>query len=148
MTTTNYQHTQFGRTVVWATAASFGVVCAIAAINPVTLRPLALVAVLLAAILWLFRNLTITIDEQKLRAAFGPGLIYRQIPLADIESAIPVQIKWWEGWGIHLSRFGWLYNVSGWDAVAIRLRDGRQLAIGTDQPEELAAAIRRAASAR
>ena len=55
---------------------------------------------------------------------------------------------WWYGWGIHLTPYGWLYNVSGWDAVAITLRNGRRVSLGTDQPNELCAAIRRSASAK
>jgi hypothetical protein len=34
------------------------------------------------------------------------------------------------------------YNVSGFDAVAITLRDGRKFALGTDDPHGLIAAIR------
>jgi hypothetical protein len=45
--------------------------------------------------------------------------------------------------GIHLTPYGWLYNVSGLDAVAIRLRNGRKFALGTDDPYRLTAAIRR-----
>ena len=47
-----------------------------------------------------------------------------------------------EGWGIHLSRFGWLYNVSGFDAVAITLVSGKRFALGTDEPQALLAALR------
>ncbi len=42
-----------------------------------------------------------------------------------------------EGWGIHLSRFGWLYNVSGFNAVAIKMKNGQHFAFGTDEPEAL-----------
>ena len=47
-----------------------------------------------------------------------------------------------------LDRRGWLYNVTIGDAVAIRLRNGKQVCIGTDQPNELEEAIRRFASAK
>jgi hypothetical protein len=47
------------------------------------------------------------------------------------------------GWGIHLTPYGCLYNVSGFDAVAITLRDGRKFALGTDDPHGLVDAIRR-----
>lgn len=123
------------------------VICAVALCSP-HLRLSLLVGLLLALTVWLFSRLTITIDSERVRASFGPGLVHKTIPLAEIADCEPVRTKWWEGWGIHLSRFGWLYNVSGWDAVAIRLRDGRRLALGTDQPNELADAIRRLASAR
>lgn len=142
---TKYQHTQFGSAVIYPIGAAVIIPIGISFLSPVA-RAALLVAVPLALCAWMFSKLTVSIDDAKVRASFGPGLIYKDVALAQIESAMPVRIKWWEGWGIHLSRYGWLYNVSGWDAVAIRLRDGRQLAIGTDQPEELAAAIRRATS--
>jgi hypothetical protein len=137
-----YQHTQFGSAFFWPLFVC-SVIAAATAFISATAGIGIIVAVLLALTLWLFAKLTITIDDKNLRAAFGPGFFYKQVPLTQIESCLPVRIKWWEGWGIHLSRFGWLYNVSGWDAVAIRLRDRRQFAVGTDQPEQLAAAIRK-----
>ena len=41
---------------------------------------------------------------------------------------------------------GVLYNVSGFDAVEIKLRTGKKFRIGTDVPQELDAAIRQALS--
>ena len=63
--------------------------------------------------------------------------------LAEIVACEPIRIRWWYGWGIHLTPYGWLYNVSGFDAVAITLRDGRKFALGTDDPHGLVDAIRR-----
>jgi hypothetical protein len=97
---------------------------------------------------FLFWKLTITIDHETLRAAFGIGLVRKTAPVANIVACEPIRIRWWWGWGIHLTPYGWLYNVSGFDAVVITLRDGNRFCLGTDQPNELAAAIRRVASAR
>lgn len=144
---TNYVHTQPAHAITYPLAAIVVMLVGVAFLSPIA-RVAILIAVPLALCAWMFSKLTVTIDEQKLRASFGPGLIYKDVPLSKIESAVPVRTTFAQGWGIHLTRFGWLYNVSGRDAVAIRLRDGSQLAIGTDQPEELAAAIRRFASAR
>ena len=36
----------------------------------------------------------------------------------------------------------WIYNVSGFDAVEIIMKNGKIYRIGTDVPEELEAAIR------
>jgi len=90
---------------------------------------------------WLFSSLTIEITVDELRWHFGPGLISKRVPLAEIASAKMVQTTFLEGWGIHLSRFGWLYNVSGRGAVAITLRNGKRFALGTDEPEALCAII-------
>ena len=103
---------------------------------------LAVIAVVLIATGIIFSRLTITIEDGFLRASFGPGLTVKNVPLSQIASCQPIRIRWWYGWGIHLTRHGWLYNVAGWDAVAITLRDGRKFALGTDDPQGLAAAIR------
>jgi len=39
---------------------------------------------------------------------------------------------------------GWLYNVSGTDAVELKMKNGKRYRIGTDVPGELAEAIRQA----
>ena len=103
---------------------------------------LAFIVVALIATGIIFSRLTITIEDGFLRASFGPGLTVKNVPLSEIASCQPIRIRWWYGWGIHLTRYGWLYNVAGWDAVAITLRDGRKFALGTDDPQGLAAAIR------
>jgi len=100
------------------------------------------VVVLAAAIF--FSTLTITIEDGLLRASFGPGLIRKKVRLADIASVRPIPVRWWYGWGIHLTPHGWLYNVSGWKAVEITLRDGRRFSLGTDEPENLQKAIQEA----
>jgi len=75
-------------------------------------------------------------------ASFGPRIIRKRVRLAEIVGCEPIRIRWWYGWGIHLTPFGWLYNVSGLDAVAITLHAGRRFALGTDDPHGLTAAIR------
>ena len=94
-----------------------------------------------------FYKLTITIDDEILCASFGVGLVRKKVALAEIAACEPIRIRWCYGWGIHLTPHGWLYNVAGLDAVAITLRDGRKFALGTDDPDELVAAIRRFSSA-
>jgi hypothetical protein len=64
------------------------------------------------------------------------------VRLSEIVGSKPIRIRWWYGWSIHLTPYGWLYNVSGFDAVAITLRDGRKFALGTDDPYGLTTAIR------
>ena len=67
----------------------------------------------------------------------------KRVPLAEIAVCELIRIRWWYGWGIRLTPYGWLYNVSGLDAVAITLDNGRKFALGTDDPHGLVAAIRR-----
>ncbi|MBI2298568.1 MAG: hypothetical protein HYU66_06380, partial [Armatimonadetes bacterium] len=72
-----------------------------------------------------------------------PGLIRNSALVQDIRSVECVRTNWWEGWGIHGTRRGWLYNVSGFDAVLITLEQGKSFMLGTDEPEVLAEALRR-----
>lgn len=91
--------------------------------------------------LLLFHSLTVEVLRGNLRIRFGIGLIRRQFRVKDIESAEVVRNRWWYGWGIKLTPYGWLFSVSGLDAVQVKLRNGRQYRIGSDEPDALAAAI-------
>ena len=92
-----------------------------------------------------FTTLTITVDGDQLSWHFGAGLVRKSVALAEIVSAEPVRTTWVDGWGIHLTARGWLYNVSGRDAVLVTLREGKRFLLGTDEPAVLAAALRRGA---
>jgi hypothetical protein len=91
----------------------------------------------------LFHSLTVIVTEDQIRIAFGPGLIRRSWALEAVENWKTVRNPWYYGFGIHLVRGGWLYNVSGLQAVELTLRDGRICRIGTDAPEELKQALAR-----
>jgi hypothetical protein len=136
--TPTYQHTQNGKVIV----ISMGAMAALIAIIGTTVFPLVLFALaILVLVAWLFHSLTIEIAEGELCWRFGPGWIHKHVTLDEIVSAKPVRISVLEGWGIHYSRFGWLYNVSGFGAVAITLRSGKRFCLGTDEPEVLAAKL-------
>jgi len=100
------------------------------------------VSLILAVCLALFYKLKITIEDETLCASFGSG-IYPQESAACGCCCMRIHSHSLVVWlGVHLTPFGWLYNVSGFDAVAITLRDGRKFALGTDDPHGLATAIR------
>ena len=105
---------------------------------------LLVVSVVLLITLALFYKLTITINEETLCASFGIGMIRKRVSVPEIATCEPIRIRWWYGWGIHLTPYGWLYNVSGLGAVAITLRNGRKFALGSDDPHGLAEAVRAA----
>jgi hypothetical protein len=134
-----YQHTQPGKLIVLSMLAVLivEVILGVTAYRPI----LAITPVFLIAG-WLFHSLTIEVSKSELSWAFGPGLIRKRIRIEDISAAEAVRTTLLEGWGIHYCRFGWLYNVSGYDAVAIRLKNGKRFALGTDEPEALVAAVR------
>ena len=139
-----YQHTQRGKFILVAMLmATLGILA-----GGLAFRPILIAAPILILCGWLFHSLTIEVSEGELRWRFGPGLIRKQVALDMIVSAAPVRTNVLEGWGIHLSRFGWLYNVSGFEAVAIKMKNGQHFALGTDEPEQLAAQLKAAQAGR
>jgi hypothetical protein len=144
---TTYRHSQIGFTLIFGLITT-AFVAGVAITSAMSILFGTIVAGIVLITTGVFSKLTIAVDDVNVRAIFGPGFTFRKIRLADISACEPIRIRWWYGWGIHLTPYGWLYNVSGWDAVAITLRNGRRVSLGTDQPEELCAAIRRLASTR
>jgi len=142
-----YEHTQVGYLIIVAMAAVMvliGVVLANAGINWIAIGVLVVIAIALV----LFSSLTVVIWEEELEARFGPGPIRKRFKLNEIESCRVVKNHWYYGWGIRLTPHGVLYNVSGFDAVEIKLRTGKKFRIGTDVPQELEEAIRQAINSR
>jgi hypothetical protein len=139
-----YEHTQIGHVIIWSLLAIILIVSGFAGLSHREI-PL-VVSIILLVCLVLFYKLRITIEDETLCASFGPRIIRKRVRLAEIVGCEPIRIRWWYGWGIHLTPFGWLYNVSGLDAVAITLRTGRKFALGTDDPHGLLAALRAAIS--
>lgn len=87
--------------------------------------------------LLLFSSLTVMVNKDRILIKFGLGIIKKEIPISDIESCKKVKNPWWYGWGIHITPDGWLYNVSGLNAIEIKMKNGRRCRIGTDEPGEL-----------
>jgi hypothetical protein len=92
---------------------------------------------LLLVIIILMGALTVEVDDVTIRLRFGVGLVRKTFSLADVASCKPVRNKWWWGWGIKCIPGGWLYNVSGLDAVELKLKNGKIFRIGTDEPQAL-----------
>jgi hypothetical protein len=88
-----------------------------------------------------FSSLTIRVGDDHLTWFFGRGLFRKTMPLAAIAGAVPTTTSFIEGWGIHLTFRGWLYNVAGRRAVLITRTDGTTFMLGSDEPEKLIAAI-------
>ena len=100
-----------------------------------------IVSVVAAFILLSLFSLTTVVSEDDVQVWFGVGLIRRRIALNRITGAEAVQNHWIYGWGIRWIPNGWLWNVSGLEGVELALLSGRRFRIGTDEPEQLAAAI-------
>lgn len=143
----NYKHTQIGYlmlVVTLAVAVLFVRAHIMAAAEPpsvdsgtnlLVIATMALILLVLAS----FVSLQVSIDEKYLRIKFGYGLYRKKFLLDDIVSAKAVKNHWYYGWGIRVWWWPrmWIYNVSGFDAVEIKLKNGRTYRIGTDEPKKL-----------
>jgi len=86
-----------------------------------------------------FVSLQVIIDEKYLRIKFGYGIYKKSFLLNDIVSAKTVRNHWYYGWGIRVWFWPkmWIYNISGFDAVEIKLKNGKTYRIGTNEPKKL-----------
>lgn len=109
--------------------------------NLLVTATMALVLFILAS----FVTLTASIDEKYLKIKFGYGIFKKKFSLNEIVSVTSVKNHWYNGWGIRFRLWPkmWIYNVSGFDAVEIILKNGRVYRIGTDDPNGLETAIKR-----
>lgn len=127
-----YKHTQIGYVIILSmTAVAF-----IAYINQAfsVMWIMILVGVL-------FATLTVFVNGIFVEIAFGPGLIRKRFLLQDIEVCQAMRQKCWT-WGIHgWPHKRWLYNVSGFHSVELKMKNGMKYYIGTDEPELLEKAI-------
>ena len=137
---THYEHKQSGWTIIVALCAVAALCLLIASFFPAPYISF-FIAFLLLVISWLFSSLLITIDDDKLTWTFGPGLIRKRVMLSQIQTVRVIRTSWYDGWGIHFTRNGWLYNVAGRDAVAIQLKSGKRFVLGTDEPDILFKAL-------
>ena len=137
-----YRHTQIG----YVTIGALGVACLLIVYNMfgradgIALHQVVALIILLACLLT-FSSMTIEIRDGYLSWWFGFGLIRKSVPLVDLVRGSLVKIRWYHGWGIHLTSSGWLYNVSGFRAVELHRSDGTSFQLGTDEPEVLLAAV-------
>jgi hypothetical protein len=140
-----YSHTQTGwLTIIALAGALLAIGAAGMELGPESPARGGLLAteIILALLIPLFGWLTVTVDDEKVTAKFGIGLIRKKIRIIDIQTATQVRNKWYYGWGMRMGPWGWMYNVSGLDAVEIELKNKGKFRIGTDEAEELLRAIK------
>lgn len=133
-----YQHTQSATTIL----VSIGVMFVILLVLSAVVHYLIVTTALLLVVALVFRSLTVEVSGANLFWYFGFGWPRKRVPISEIASVEPIQISFWNGWGIHYTPRGWLYNVSGYGAVAITLRNGKRFCLGTDEPEKLVTELR------
>ena len=88
-------------------------------------------------------SLTVTIDETYLQIKFGYGIYKKRFKLEKIISVKTVRNHWYYGWGIRIWfwPYMFIYNISGFDAIEIKMKDNKIYRIGTDEPRKLEQAI-------
>lgn len=129
-----YKHTQIGYLLITAfsTAILFmGYLSVVTRFNLGTIFILVVMILCLA----LFATLTIQGKGQAVNLQFGIGVIRKHFVLNDIQAYRAVRNPWYYGWGIHVIPGGWIFNVSGWEAVELQMKDGRKYRIGTDNAQ-------------
>ena len=138
-----YETRQAGGVTLWTVGAAAVIVAAVSwATTGSLFNIISLMAVpILALTGYLFSSLTVRVDERHLRWHFGPGFWKKSIDRREIVAVAPAQFKWWHGYGIRITPRGWLYRVSGYNAVGVTLASGKTIFIGTDTADDLAAAL-------
>ena len=143
-----YQHTQRGVSalVLCLIAAAFSTAVIWQSGAPWLTAAIVLIVLLVVAVV--FSSLTVEVNDNEIRWFFGPGFWSYRLALDEIESVAVVRNRWWYGVGIRVAPRFRLYNVSGLDAVELRLKSNQLRRIGTDDPQGLAAALKSLISRR
>ena len=90
----------------------------------------------------LFWGLTVEVNKDIIRLSFGFGIIHRSIPRERIATVTQVRNRWWYRLGIKWTPHGWMWSISGLDAVELTYHNGKKFRIGTDEPEALLEALK------
>jgi len=98
-----------------------------------------LIGLIVAALFW---GLTVEVNKDVVRLYFGFGIIHRSILRQHISMVTQVRNRWWWGFGIRWTPHGWMWNMSGLDAVELTYHNGKKFRIGTDEPEALLEALK------
>ncbi len=136
-----YRHTQRG-TLVLITCLMIGALGLVLSWTSRHWEPAVFMLVTVIATATLFSSLTVEVADNELRWHFGPGFWSYRLPLDEISDVAIVRNQWWNGWGIRMAPGFKLYNVSGLDAVELRLHSNDIRRIGTDDPDGLAKVLR------
>jgi hypothetical protein len=137
-----YEHTQIGYLMIFFLLAVIMFKICLHLVDPMdsffNVASMSAIMVVLF-ILVSFSTLNVIIDEDYVRIKFGYGIFQKKFLLKEITSVKSVKNRWYYGWGIRTSLYPCMkiYNVSGFDAVEITMKNGKIYRIGTDKPREL-----------
>jgi hypothetical protein len=97
-----------------------------------------------AIVVALFSTFTVQITGDELVFGFLFGVMRRRIPLADIAHATRIMLPWWYGTGVKLGPKRISYLIWPGPAVALTLKSGRTVQVGTEDADALLAALAQA----
>ena len=131
-----YKHTQIGYLIIYTTLAvillyTYIILKAGFILSMVII--MAIIVILVAS----FSTLTVTINQNQLKIKFGYGIYKKTFNLNEIKEVKKVKNYWYYGWGIRYWPGTWIFNISGFDAVEITLKNNQKYRIGTDEPDIL-----------
>ena len=151
---TLYKHTQIGYLMLAVTLATLVLftwvyITASAETPSINSGPNFAFSAIMIIILFIIASmttLTTSIDETYLRIKFGYGIFSRKFALNQITATRTVKNHWYYGWGVRVWFWPYMriYNVSGFDAVEIIMKNGKIYRLGTNVPKELETAIKQA----
>ncbi|MCK6563017.1 hypothetical protein L6R21_27815 [bacterium] len=138
-----YRHTQVGTVIIIAVlcAAIVTLFVLVMGAGPSWFSPLTVLAIT-GVVLAMFSSLTVEVEKSTLTCWFGVGFVRKTILLSEVDQVRAVENPWFVGWGIRwIPGSYWVWNVSGFRAVELVMKNGTRFRIGTDQPEALVQAI-------
>jgi len=135
-----YQHKQFAYIIfiLLSWIATFTTL-AIFLLGPMI--PMVIFLVTLVVVGFLFHGLTIKVTDTEVSWGFGPGVFGKTVKFSDIESVTAVTNSFRHGVGVRITHDGWVYAVHGFSAVALELKDGTAIRLGTNDQEKLLSAL-------
>jgi hypothetical protein len=137
-----YEHRQLGITPLLI-VVGVTLVAIIVSVHAGAPALCALVVILVAAG-GAFSSMTVRVSAAGVDWAYTFGLPRGHLDFRDIDRVEPVTTNLLEGWGIHWTWWhGWLWNVSGFDAVEIHRRGAGPVTLGTNDVAGLYDAIER-----
>lgn len=128
-------------------ALCLGVIFFIAAVmlsvpfNPIAFSIMVFVVLIFTGCLFVFSIMKTTVENKKLILRIG--LIKRTFSLEPVVSCRVTEVPWYYGLGIRLIPLGLLCRIRGSKVVEIKTSDQRAYLIGSKNPEELAACIKK-----
>ncbi|MDD3144586.1 MAG: hypothetical protein PHV23_00585 [Candidatus Gracilibacteria bacterium] len=134
-----YEHKQKGKLmiiVLFATIILFSFIFFQSGFDPI----LGLFMIFILFIIFSFSSLTVSLYSENIIIRFTCKLLKKEFSLGDVDSVKSVKNKWYFGWGIRgwfWPKYMWIYNVSGFDAVELTMKNGKIYRIGTDEPKKL-----------